>query len=84
MKIIDCSGHNILTIMFKLIKLQIEMTLLIANQLQHFKATDQRFCKKMGYDDPATVERQFKDIIDYRLDGIDPITLEIDVYSIIN
>ena len=33
----------------------------------------------MDYDDPITVEREFKGIIDYKMDGIDPNTLQIDI-----
>ena len=40
-----------------------------------FKAIGQRFGNEMGYGDPATVERQIKATIDYKLDAIDPITL---------
>ena len=49
-----------------------------------FKATGQTFSNAMACDDPATVERLFKDIIDYNLDGIDTITLGIEVYGIID
>ena len=38
----------------------------------------------MGYDDSTTVERESKGIIDYKMDGIDPNTLEIDVYDTID
>ena len=38
----------------------------------------------MGYEDSTTAERECKGIIDYKMDGINPNTLEIDVYGIID